>query len=158
MQERSSDSFMYHSPVNPQIIQNQEGKFTSFPHSSLVECCIFVCLVLFYLYTKIDSILNQFCLFLRLGWKKKAYINFLFLEPCEDWSFMPEPKYFSPVFFSKFRTGVSMEKVRTCNFFSPSAPKSIHTFTSLVQRSYIRWFTGSEILEHTRIGKKEHRV
>lgn len=83
MQERSSDSFMYHSPINPQIhVQYQEDKFTSFPHSSLVECCIFVCLVLFYLYTlKLTLFWTSFtCAWDYVEGRKQILISF-FLNP-----------------------------------------------------------------------------
>ena len=67
---------------------------------------------------------------------------------------MPEPKCFSPVLFFEFRTGVSMEEVRTCNFFSPSAPKSIHIHEigSEILDQMIHWFRD---LRTHRIGMKE---
>ena len=68
---------------------------------------------------------------------------------------MAEPKYFSPVFFSEFRTGVSLEKVRTCNFFFSFCPQiytHIHEIGSEILDQKIRWFRD---LRAHRTGMKE---
>lgn len=75
-----------HKPPNPHPISRRWIYLLSTQFSSWMLCLHLFGLIL-PLHNKIDSILNQFCLFLRLCWKKKGYINFLFLEPCESWSF-----------------------------------------------------------------------
>ena len=76
---KSSDSFMYHSSINSHThVQYQDGRFTTFPHSSLVEYCIFVCLILFYIYTlKLTLFWTSFaCVCDFVGRRKDIWISF----------------------------------------------------------------------------------
>lgn len=98
--------------------------------------------LIFPLYTQTDSVLSQFCLYMGFFWKKKAYINFLFLELLKSWSFPVlslNPFYHFP--FLGWGQGcehwgeIISEDLKLS---PPSSPKSIYTFMSLVQRYFFK--------------------
>ena len=124
-----------HKPPNPHPISRRYIYLLSRQFSSWMLHLHLLGLIL-PLHTKIDSILNQFCLCLRLCWKKKADVNFPFFEPCERWSFpWLSLNTFHLFSFLSLGQGWAWRRWGPATFFSPSAPKSIHTSTRLVQRS-----------------------
>lgn len=146
-----------HNPPNPHPISKRYIYLLSRQFSSwMLHLCLLG--LILPLHTKIDSILNQFCLCLRLCWKKKADVNFLFLEPCERWSFpwlSLNTFYLFP--FLSLGQGWAWRRWGPATFFSfcPQIYTHIHEIGSEILDQKICWFRD---LRAHRIVMKEHSL
>lgn len=128
---KSADSSMYHSSRYPHSHLQYQERFTSSPHSSLVERCTLACLfdLTFPLYTQTDSNRTSLACVWDFVGRRKHILMYFSLSPVE---LIPS---FSPVFFlglmavcEHYGGGISED----LQLSPPSTPKSTHMFMSFV--------------------------